>query len=112
MISLAAILRRVCPSCRRGPIFRGWIAVHEQCPHCGLKFEREPGYFLASMYISYALSVPLFLLLLVALWTLTHWPLRKLLIGTQLVFLLFVPWIVRYSRSAWIHLDRHFDPES
>ncbi|WP_369414071.1 DUF983 domain-containing protein [Desertivirga xinjiangensis] len=31
--------------------------MNELCPSCGFKFEIEPGYFYAAMYVSYALSV-------------------------------------------------------
>lgn len=51
------IRREPCPRRRRGPIYRSslWRAflnMHEQCPHCALKFEREQGYFVGAMYIS------------------------------------------------------------
>ena len=41
-----------------GPIY-SFKAQHmnELCPHCGMKFEVEPGYFYAAMYVSYALNV-------------------------------------------------------
>jgi uncharacterized protein (DUF983 family) len=31
--------------------------MHKKCSHCGLQFEREPGFFFGSMYVSYILSV-------------------------------------------------------
>lgn len=31
--------------------------MNETCPHCGHKFEREPGYFFGAMFVSYALTV-------------------------------------------------------
>ena len=31
--------------------------MSKRCPACGLKFEREPGYFFGAMYVSYFLSV-------------------------------------------------------
>lgn len=31
--------------------------MNDRCPHCGLKFEREPGYFYVAMFISYAMNV-------------------------------------------------------
>ncbi|MBB5623754.1 hypothetical protein HDE69_004842 [Pedobacter cryoconitis] len=36
--------------------FKGQI-TNEFCPHCNLRFEREPGYFYVSMFISYAMNV-------------------------------------------------------
>ncbi len=36
-------LRKRCPHCGEGPLFaRGWTHV-EQCPWCGLVYERNPG---------------------------------------------------------------------
>jgi hypothetical protein len=31
--------------------------TNEHCPHCKMRFEVEPGYFYAAMYVSYALNV-------------------------------------------------------
>lgn len=31
--------------------------MHEACTVCHYKFEREPGYFLGAMYISYGIAV-------------------------------------------------------
>ena len=41
----------------RSSIFTGFPKMHERCPTCGLKFEREPGYFLGAMYVSYGLAL-------------------------------------------------------
>lgn len=30
--------------------------MYELCPHCGLRYEVEPGYFIGAMYVSYAIS--------------------------------------------------------
>lgn len=36
-------LRKRCPHCGEGPLFaRRWTHI-EQCPHCGLVYERNPG---------------------------------------------------------------------
>src|SRR5690242_14056243 len=55
--TLWAILRERCPRCRTGRIFRGVFAMNDPCPDCGLLFQREEGYFLGAMYISYGVSV-------------------------------------------------------
>ena len=31
--------------------------MHEDCPHCGYHFEKEPGFFVGAMYVSYALTL-------------------------------------------------------
>ena len=39
---------------------------------CGLKFEREPGYFLGALYISYGLGVVSIAMLAAGLWAVTR----------------------------------------
>ena len=60
--TVKGIVRQRCPRCRTGDIFRcsifrGFLKMHERCPVCDLKFEREPGYFLGAMYVSYSLGL-------------------------------------------------------
>ena len=31
--------------------------MHEDCPHCSYHFEKEPGFFVGAMYVSYALAL-------------------------------------------------------
>ena len=109
------ICRQLCPKCRRGPIFRlplwrGFLAMHDRCPVCGLKFEREPGYFLGAMYFSYVLSIPPGLLLVLLIWRLSGWPFDMVMLGAFLAYLPFVPAVTRWSRVLWMYVDWHFDP--
>lgn len=58
-----AALQAKCPRCRQGNMFANSMygfkpqVMHEYCSHCGLKFEREPGYFYVAMFVSYAFNV-------------------------------------------------------
>lgn len=111
MSALQGILRHLCPRCRKGPIFRGWLAMYEACPCCGLQFNRgEQGYFIGAMYVSYALSIPPVLALVMILWRLGHWSVSAAVIGAFLAYLPVVPFAVRLSRVIWIYVDRTFDP--
>ena len=113
---LQALLSFSCPRCRRGPIFRGslfhgWLNMYEKCPVCGLQYDREQGYFVGAMMVSYAISIPPIALLMWLFWLATHWAFPRLLIAGFLAYLPFVPGMVRLSRVLWIHMDRAFDPE-
>lgn len=83
-----------------------------ECPHCQLRFEREEGYFLGAMYISYTLST-LFLLILMygghILWP--DFDLGLLVLVAGVLMLPFVPAIFRYSRIFWIAFERWAWPE-
>ena len=115
MSTLSAILHRLCPRCRIGRIFRGSLLrifprMHERCPICDLKFEREEGYFLGAMYISYGIGVVMICAFAVGMWLLTRWSLQKVVVWGIVLFIPFAPLIAIYSRVLWIYLDRSIDP--
>ncbi len=108
---LLNILRRGCPICGH-PIFQGPLAMYENCPRCGLDFDRgEPGYFTGAMYVSYALAIPLIALLtLFEHLLIPSWPLWRLVVLAWLVCIPLIPWVWQYSRTIWIHFDQWIDP--
>jgi uncharacterized protein (DUF983 family) len=108
---LAAILRLRCPRCREGRVFARGVQMNPACPVCGLKFEREPGYFVGAMYFSYGLSVAFMVTAFVAgRLLLPDWPGEWVAGLAVLAFLPFVPMTFRYSRVIWIHYDRWLWP--
>ena len=111
--TLGSILRQRCPRCRKGrifhySIFRGLPKMHERCPVCDLQFEREPGYFLGAMYISYGLAVVTIASLATGFWLVTGWWITTL--WAVVLFLPMAPAITLLSRVLWIYLDRTIDP--
>jgi hypothetical protein len=81
--------------------------MNARCPECELIFEREPGYFLGSMYISYALASFLMLLMLgLAHLALPEWDLVVLVVMVGICFLPLAPLVTRYARVIWIYFDR------
>ena len=83
----------------------------ERCSICDLKFEREPGYFLGAMYLSYGLGVLIMTPIALLLWALTGWWISKVILWAAVLFLPFVPTITLFSRVLWIYLDQKVDPE-
>ena len=116
MNALEGIRRQLCPRCRQGaifraPLWRGMLAMHERCPACGLKYEREPGYFVGAIYISYALMLPVATLIYLAFWYFLDWSAYAVLLCTVLSFLPLGPLAVRWARVLWLYLERSLDPE-
>lgn len=106
-----SVMRQRCPRCHRGRMFRGWIRMHDACPVCRYVFEREPGYFVGAMYVSYAMAVPILVVLAVLVhWLLPTWTGLRVLAAALPLFLLLTPVIFRYSRVIWAHLDWTIDP--
>src|SRR5215470_13257548 len=106
-----AIARLRCPRCREGQVFRSLMRMNPTCPACGHRFEREPGYFLGAMYVSYGIAVVLYLALVVLLRVFVPSLTEGIALPAALpLFLPFVPAIFRYSRVIWMHLDWALDP--
>ena len=113
--TLRDILRRRCPKCRLGPLFTSSIflfpRMHERCPVCALRFEREPGYFLGAMYISYGLGLLTIALLSLGVWAVTSWSLTRSIVWGMILFVPFAVPLTFFARVLWIYLDRAVDPE-
>jgi len=85
--------------------------MHDRCPGCGLRFEREEGYFLGAMYISYALAIVIIVLITAVLWAITSWSITKDTIWGIVLFLPLAPAITLLARVLWIYFDQAIDPE-
>jgi uncharacterized protein (DUF983 family) len=114
--SLGSILAQRCPRCRSGRIFRfslfrGFPKMNDRCPHCGLKFEREEGYFLGAMYISYGLALVAIAAIAGVLWAVFGWWVTKDAVWAVVLFLPLAPTLTLFSRVLWIYLDQTIDPE-
>ena len=119
MAKLKWILGNRCPKCGQSHLFvhgnaynlRHTAKMHAACPSCGEDFEKEPGFYFGAAYVSYALTVALWIALLVALKCFDAWgwidfgmfthPGTYLLTGITLLVVL-LPMIYRLSRSIWI----------
>ncbi|MGO1243235.1 MAG: DUF983 domain-containing protein [Sphingobacterium sp.] len=78
--------------------------MNVHCPHCSLRFEIEPGYFYAAMYISYAFSVAQVVTvgLITAFLTGSESPWLYIAVLFT-VILAFAPFNLRYSRLVLLH---------
>lgn len=86
--------------------------MHSYCPVCDLKFEREEGYFLGAMYISYGLALVTIALIALLLWLGLHWSFEKVVVWAVVFFLPLAPMVTFLSRVLWIYLDQAVDPEA
>jgi len=80
------------------------------CDVCGLIFEREPGYFMGAMVVSYTLAIGVYGAATLLLWWLTGGSAEVALVLAAVPFLVTVPFIFRYSRVIWMYLDQALDP--
>lgn len=108
---LSRAARRVCPYCGQVKVFKNWFSIERYCPACGVRFEREDGYFLGAMAVNLivaemvGMSAVIVLLLqrdMSLIW-------QEALAITVAVGmpLLFYP----FSRIFWMAIDLYFDKE-
>jgi uncharacterized protein (DUF983 family) len=101
---LRALLLR-CPRCGGGRLFGGLFRMEPGCGRCGLSFDREPGFYLGSIYVNYGVTVVatgLLYGLLVAGLGASH---RLALAATLVVAVLFPILFFRHARALLLALD-------
>ena len=76
-----------------------------------MKFEREPGYFLGAMYISYGLGLGTITVLSALVWEVLKWPLVKSVVGGIVLFLPLAPVLTWMARVLFIYMDQAIDPD-
>lgn len=102
--------KNCCPKCHQGKIFQSngkllsWHipVMEETCSHCQYRYEKEPGYFLGAMYVSYGLGV---LQLILTYLLISEWVSLPVLFALLFTVLLICSlWNFRVARIIWIHL--------
>ncbi|MFT4678419.1 MAG: hypothetical protein ACI84C_000606 [Flavobacteriales bacterium] len=115
---LYTILNSSCPRCQDAPLFKNGnpygkagLKMHDECEHCGESFKREPGFYFGAAYVSYGLTVALWVAVFVALMCFDWWGLisfsfyenSNTFFLTGLVALIVaLPILYRLSRAIWI----------
>lgn len=108
-VLMSRALKLKCPQCGQSPMFHQWFRMYPQCNHCGLKYERDPGYFLGSIYINYGLTA----IITTIVYIVTHfafdmpnwWVVPPLLAFCIIFPLFFFP----FARAYWLAMDLSFD---
>lgn len=113
---LKAVLSGKCPRCSEGDMFkfraynlRNFDKMHEHCPHCELRFEPEPGFYYGAMYVNYAFSVALFVVVGTVVFYLFDNP--DIWVYATIIFsivILLTPLLFRYSRIVYLHVFGRF----
>ncbi len=107
----SALLQGKCPRCRQGDMFafpatnvRKFNIMNKTCPHCGVRLEPEPGFYQGAMYIGYAITIAVMVVVGLALYYLGDDPSEWVYIGVVIaIMMLLVPWNYRYSRIIYLY---------
>jgi uncharacterized protein (DUF983 family) len=107
---------RRCARCGSGHLFRRYFTMVDDCPRCGLHFEREQGYWAGALAINIGLTGAVFVGVFVVALVLTVPDVPVGLLLAILVPLMLVVPVVAYpfSKTLWVAVDRgllqHLDP--
>lgn len=108
--ALSRSWRLRCPRCGQGRLFRHWLHMRSECEYCHLHYEREPGYFLGSIYVNYGLTALLVTILYFLLFAsgvvspqTAFWIVAAFALTFPVIFF-------RYARSLWMGFDHFWDP--
>ena len=99
---LARGLSNCCPNCGGGRLFKAGklFELNDGCPDCGLKFEKDEGFFIGAMSLNYGVTLVAFLVPVALLWYAGYLGGRLtggLAIGGSLV----VPMLLYRSSRSW-----------
>lgn len=114
------MLHGKCPRCREGDMFahpfsrvQYFASMNKQCPHCGVYLEPEPGFYQGAMYVGYALTLAVIVVVSIILYFIFNNPSEWTYITVIIVIMvLLIPLNYRYSRILFLHLfgGIKFDP--
>ncbi len=83
---------------------RKFNIMNKTCPHCGVRLEPEPGFYQGAMYIGYAITIAVMVVVGLALYYLGDDPSEWVYIGVVIaIMMLLVPWNYRYSRIIYLY---------
>jgi uncharacterized protein (DUF983 family) len=112
-----SVVLNKCPQCHVGKVLKyppyqinKLLDTEEQCAHCNLKFEKEPGFFYGAMYVSYALTSGVFIVAYLLQLTLFNLPVTQFAVGMVSLLLLTFPLLARWSRLLWLNFFVKYNP--
>lgn len=116
---LYSIFSNKCPKCQTGSFFKTnnpynlkkFDKLNEECEYCEESFTREPGFYIGSMYVSYALSVALMVVFFVGFVLILGLEMEYVLVALVVAYVVLIPVMFRLARLIWINIFVKYDPE-
>ncbi len=106
-----------CARCHQGKVFentnpynfKNAFKLKNSCSECNLKYEKEPGFFYGSLYVSYALSSGFFMIwfFIDSFWL--HMDAINLALIVTATILLAFPLVHQYAKLIWLNFFVKYD---
>ncbi len=99
-----------CARCGSGHLFKRWFTMVDDCPRCGLHFEREAGYWAGALAINIGIAAVVFVLTFgigLAL-TIPNIPVGPFLAVLVPLMIIVPTFAYPFSKTIWVAVDRAF----
>ena len=112
-----SILTGSCPVCHTGKMYKTTnpykvsetLKMHDNCPHCDVKFKIEPSFFYGAMYVSYPVGIAIAVAAFVIAFFFIGLDRNSTFIAIVATLVVSLPLILRVSRNIWINFFFKFD---
>ena len=102
-------LKRRCPVCGKGALFRRFARLRQTCPACGWVLERDPGAMTGSMYLMSVVSQFFAVGLWLLLWWLTDWSTGFMVAIALPVIAVFSLAALPFTQGLWVAVEYYTD---
>jgi uncharacterized protein (DUF983 family) len=116
---LYSILTGTCPKCQnesmyfdKNPLHLNKILkMHENCSHCGLRYQIEPSFFYGAMYVSYGLNVAIGIAAFIISFVIFESSLEVAFLAIIVSLVILFPFVLRWSRNIYINMFVSYNPK-
>lgn len=117
---LYSILTGTCPKCQNESMYLDKnplhltkiLEMHENCSHCGFKYQIEPSFFYGAMYVSYGLNVAIGIAAFIISYVILGASIKVAFISIIVSLVLLFPFVLRWSRNIYINMFVSYDPKT
>ena len=97
-----------CARCGGGHLFERWFTMVDDCPRCGLHFEREQGYWAGALAINIGIAIIVFVVAFAVGLALTVPDIPVVpLLAVLIPLMIAVPTVAYpFSKTIWVAVDR------
>lgn len=112
-----SIAKGKCPKCHEGEFFKHKFTyhpsritkLHDNCPNCNLKYMLEPSFFYGAMYVSYGITVAIFVSVFIIAKVFIGLEILEAFAAILITSILLMPLNMRLSRILWINMFVSFE---
>lgn len=109
---LYSIFNHKCPKCHEGDFFKHKLTyhpnkitkLHDNCPNCDLKYMLEPSFFYGAMYVSYGITVAMFVAVFIIAKVFIGLEILESFAAILITAVILMPLNMRLSRILWINM--------